>query len=469
MKIQFAKITQINSGLWLVVFALLLASPSARAQTVVSGNISGTWTPAGNPYIVVDDCTVPLGQTLTIQPGVVVWIGSNVTVTANGSIYAVGTPGQRISIQSPTPSQYWSNIVVNYNGGTSRFDYCDFRNGYRALYLRVYNVDAAMHTEVVNCTFSNCPDAAVYGESEGAFVGCPYNCTGTHPVLDPLIKNCVFADCGDACRFRVFGNSYVTCCPGFLHVGPGGASPRIIGNIFLNISGTALNLTTGPNSSSSPVEFNNNTLVNCRVGVDTQDPWDAGVQSSIFAGCSNAVMRSGSLSGIVGYNDFYQNATNFTGYPATYGSPIIVNRNGTSSDLVFNIFQNPLFVAANDFHLSASSTCIDAGVGDPANFDSCFPPSLGSVTNDIGAYGGPNGCEWIAPPSTNIFTVALAQYYGVTINPPTNGHYRLEYTPAVGNTNDWTQLTNLTLSTTPFTYYDPVAFGPRFYRAVLLP
>jgi hypothetical protein len=43
--------------------------------TTVSGNIFGTWTPAGNPYIVVDNCTVQSGTSLTIEPGVIVELG----------------------------------------------------------------------------------------------------------------------------------------------------------------------------------------------------------------------------------------------------------------------------------------------------------------------------------------------------------------------------------------------------------
>jgi hypothetical protein len=60
---------------------------------------------------------------------------------------------------------------------------------------------------------------------------------------------------------------------------------------------------------------------------------------------------------------------------------------------------------------------------------------------------------------------------GVTINPTTPGRYRLEYTPTLGSTNIWTQLTNVVLLTTPWTYidWDYPAVGQRFYRGVLLP
>lgn len=381
-----------NRLLWLcMVFGLV---STACAQTLVSGNISGTWTPAGNPYIAVDNCTVPSGQTLTIQPGVVFWIGENRSVTVNGSIQAVGTPSQRITIQAPVASQYWSNIVLNYSGRTNRFKYCDFQNGNRALFLRVYAVSETMYAEIMNCTFSNCPNAAIYGESEGE----AYNSFGTiyelNPVLSPQIKNCVFADCGDGCRFYIFGHHFIG--GGIeVFVGFGKAAPRMIGNIFSRLSGEALDLVTGPDSTTSTVDFVNNTVVNCRGGISATTRWDAKVQSSIFVGCSNAITRQGSLSTMISYNDFYGNATNFTGYPSPYGQFILQNRNSNSCDILFNISQDPLFVASNDFHLATNSPCIDAGTPDTAFSDCCFPPSLRTQFADLGAYGGPDACNWL--------------------------------------------------------------------------
>ena len=60
-----------------------------------------------------------------------------------------------------------------------------------------------------------------------------------------------------------------------------------------------------------------------------------------------------------------------------------------------NIDQNPLFTAPDDFHLTTTSPCIDAGNPDPTHDDACFPPSLGTQRNDMGAYGGPLACGWL--------------------------------------------------------------------------
>src|SRR5205085_9369184 len=105
--------------------------------------------------------------------------------------------------------------------------------------------------------------------------------------------------------------------------------------------------------------------------------------------------KAGSLSLTTSYNDFYGNATNFTGYSPNYGQKIIPNRNGTLSDLFFNIGEDPLFVNTNDFHLATNSPCIDAGTPDWAFTDLCFPPGQGTSFPDLGAYGGPDACNWL--------------------------------------------------------------------------
>lgn len=347
----------------------------ASAQTLVSGNISGTWSPSGNPYVVTGDATVPSGQILTIQPGTIVWIGSNVTITASGgTISAIGTPTQRITFQAPVAgSYYWKTISLNDPPGTTnRFHYCDFINAQTAISVVINNNTGYLlaGAEMFNCTFSNCVSQAFYG-----------NC-GVNVGLNPIIKNCTFSGTSNGCVMIFwFG---------------GQANPNISGNIFQNLTGSAFLMTVGDGrfSGGQPM-FLNNTIVNCFGGVNATDPWNATVQDNIFYGCTNAMMLSGSLSQQVSYNDFYGNATNFTGYSGNYGPVVFVNRNGTPCDLLFNIYQNPLFTAANDFHLTTSSSCVNAGTPNSAFANMCIPPSIATNFPDLGAYGGPDACNWL--------------------------------------------------------------------------
>jgi hypothetical protein len=419
---------------------LLLGIASAtKGQTLVSGPISGTWTPAGNPYIAVDNCTVPAGQTLTIQPGVIFLIGSNLTVTANGSlIQAVGTPGQRITIKA-AGSVFWNTISLVNAPGLNQFHYCDFVSAQTAISMGVYGVNQTMPTEILNCTFSNCVSQAIYGEAQGGEACCWYYYQAW---LNPVIKNCVFSSTGNGCVIKAWGQS----------VGYGNANPEINGNVFKNLSGTAFMLTIANNSVGGQPLFINNTVINCQGGVSTTDPFDVREQDNIFIGVTNAVTVSGSLSRAVSYNDFYNNATNFTGYPGTYGTVIWVNRNGTPADVLFNIFQHPLFAGANDFHLTTNSPCIDAGTPDGAFTDMCFPPSLGTSFPDLGAYGGPDACNSldVVPvllPTVTSFSVSGSSYL-LSWGAVPRSSYQILYSlagpgsPSGPGSNDWQNLPN---------------------------
>jgi hypothetical protein len=383
-----------KSETWLVVAFVALAlgaSPTfTHAQTLVSGNISGTWSPAGNPYVVTDNCIVPSGQVLTIQPGTVVWIGENLSISASGLIQAVGTPAQRITFQAPVSTLYWNAISLTYTSGTNRFKYCDFSNANTALWMHILGGDAIFTVEIMNCNFSNCSSAGIYGEAQGNAY-CAWSCWSQFAEIDPIIKNCVFNNTGNGCHFKILG--YRT--PQYGYIGYGFANPKIMANTFENLSGTAFLMSIGDYAGGGAPTFINNTIINCGVGVDSQVPWDALVQNNIFHSSTNAVRTSGVLSRAISYNCFYENMTNFTGYPSSYGSFIIPNRNGSLCDLSFNLGQDPLFLATNDFHLQTNSPCIDAGTPNWAFTDMCFPPGQGTSYPDLGAYGGPDAANWL--------------------------------------------------------------------------
>ena len=68
--------------------------------------------------------------------------------------------------------------------------------------------------------------------------------------------------------------------------------------------------------------------------------------------------------------------------------------NPTLNWLEGNIDEDPLFIGGGDYMLIAGSPCIDAGNPFSSYYDECFPPSMGTKLDDMGAYGGPGACEW---------------------------------------------------------------------------
>src|SRR5687767_11639317 len=111
---------------------------SLHAQTSIpGGNVSGTWTLSGSPYIVTGNITVPNDSTLTIQPGVTVdfQYPSLWSMKVLGRLIAVGTGADSIRFTSTSPSPIWGGIRfenTTNNNDTSRISYCLIERGFYA-------------------------------------------------------------------------------------------------------------------------------------------------------------------------------------------------------------------------------------------------------------------------------------------------------------------------------------------------
>ena len=103
-----------------------IASPVEAATTVTGGNvINQTWTPAGSPYIIQGDVTVPAGAFLTVQAGTTVQFAtsdgqgagrntSKVELSVHGTLTVSGTLASPVNFQSQTGSSSgsWYGIII---------------------------------------------------------------------------------------------------------------------------------------------------------------------------------------------------------------------------------------------------------------------------------------------------------------------------------------------------------------------
>ncbi len=108
---------------------MLVFSFFLLAATEVSGNQSGSWTSAFNPYEMIGDITVPTGETLEIEAGVEVIVMGNYQITALGNILANGTEADTI--------RFHGNEGLNWGG--LRFE--DEVNQSELYYCRISNTD----------------------------------------------------------------------------------------------------------------------------------------------------------------------------------------------------------------------------------------------------------------------------------------------------------------------------------------
>jgi hypothetical protein len=216
----------------LFILIATLYSVAMYAQTPVPGGpISGTWTLAGSPYQVMGETTIPNGQTLTIEPGVLVeWQGSY-TMSVQGRILAIGTVSDSIRFTAADTATGWRSIQFKQTppaNDTSRFAFCAFS----------------------------------YGKAHGAF---PDNCGGAICVLEfskLVIDHCLF-DRNEA-RDTVINPGPTNPNSAGGAIALDSASPVIKNSRFTNniaVAGGAIICGMGCNASIANNEFFDNTAV----------------------------------------------------------------------------------------------------------------------------------------------------------------------------------------------------------------
>jgi len=114
--------------LMMTVVLLSIATPVV-ASTSISGGVSGTWTVSGSPYLITGDITVPAGQTLTIEPGVVVNFEGAYDLTVNGTLLAEGTASAPILFGGGHETAGWGGIRIIGASDSSRLTYVVVENG----------------------------------------------------------------------------------------------------------------------------------------------------------------------------------------------------------------------------------------------------------------------------------------------------------------------------------------------------
>lgn len=112
------KIIIIIAITWIITNLFSITIPGATY------NSDTTWTLANSPYSITGDVIVGPNATLTIEAGVVMKYSTNVELTINGRLYAVGTPTQRITFNSNALNRYWDGIIIT-NSPSTTISYCN--------------------------------------------------------------------------------------------------------------------------------------------------------------------------------------------------------------------------------------------------------------------------------------------------------------------------------------------------------
>lgn len=441
---------------WGMILGAMVVSQAYADHIFVSGDVTGTW--AVDTVFVTGEIRVPPGETLAIEPGVKVlfegWykliVDSTAALAAFGnisdSIYFMPTYWEGWPFYSG-----WFGIRFLNASNSSILNYCSLT--YASAYLESggsmenqsgggIHCNASSPT-IANCLIDHC-FADYYGggifctngsepiisnntlTANEANVGGAIYCNNSSPQIlyNTIAGNSAINGAGIACENysdpiinynAILDNSAVDVysCGGGIFLEQ--SSPNIGNN---EISGNTCHWNGGGiwcSGDSGPMLINNVINQNiCHNGGG-----GIGILGSSITFINNVISENtceGGVAGglhvwtsqVMGCNCIIWNNEPdeiLAGYNSTFDISYSDIRDTVWWPGIGNMSEDPLFVAGplSDYQLSPTSPCIDAGnpelqyndPEDPANPGFALWPALGTIRNDMGAYGGSGASGWV--------------------------------------------------------------------------
>ena len=363
------------------------------------------------------DILIEEGATLTIQPGVTILIPMSVTFNIQGNIIAEGTENDSIYF-IPYYNTHWNSINFDEtpaDADSSKFSFCVFKNSEAT----THNTSTSQGGTFYFDDFSKAKifNSAFYGNSANEGGGIYLK------LSSPTVENCTFynntADKGAAIYSYTSTFSLKNC--------------NILSN---NSDWGAIYFLGGNHSILNSIIANNDSY--CGGGLYCWDVNTLSITNCVFWGNDASHYNYGShlylefSSPIVENSIFWHPLANYSsqiyladndclphfefcniqhGISSLYGPGF---SSYPDSLFQFNIDAEPEFISPTevvgitsaaltaDWKLQSTSPCIDAGnptsiyndPADPQNPLMALYPSLGTIVNDLGAYGGPQTENW---------------------------------------------------------------------------
>jgi hypothetical protein len=424
----------------LLTISLFLCNP-LYADTIPGGDVSGIWYADSTPHYITGDITIPAGDTLIIEPGVLVNFLGDYSLTANGVLEAIGTESDSIRFFPEDTISGWQGIDIE-NGTVFTYPifYCSFQYASTALELGFFGLDA----DILHCSFRNNDRAivvapigianlqitdCVFRNNGPTTFGAAINCMdagGPVSITGCLFENNTADIDGGAIRVRtwsdstititdcVFRENYADSCGGAIYFDEcddgviierctfgdnraygvyttaGGGAIFVSSVNNLDVSYSCFYYNSSIYGGSIRQSGGGVTLDHCTFwhGAGLNEIYTGGssattldVNNCIFTHLIEAIGNDPEITLTVGYSDFHDNTDDIEDPPAGFGVLDRVNYNGDSCDVYHNIFMDPMFADTLNFdlHLTAGSPCIDAG-------DTLFALDPDSTVADMGAY-----------------------------------------------------------------------------------
>lgn len=361
--------------------------PELPAGTLIWDNeVSGIWTLAGSPYIVMGYIKIPDGHTLTIEPGVVVKFNSTKRFDVQGCLIAEGTAELPILLTAVDANVRWGGIVWDQTPLTnpnSVIKHCILEHSYAYGQETGYNCGGAIRINLVNnIDISHC--VFRYNHADKFTANNPAG--GAIAIFGSTmhIAHCIFHDNSSS-----WGGAIIIAS---------NSNPIIDNCLFYNNESTYLGGGGGAGLSwdnSSP------HFVNCTFA-DNHAVDDGGAYELEFGGATtftNCIFWGNTAD--IETNQISVLQLNPLPALNVYYSDVEDGMNGITpgfqGEYLYDMDDNPGFVGVGDhpYALISSSSCVDVGTLDPLylppdwtcpDYCLCGNPRILGLGIDMGCY-----------------------------------------------------------------------------------
>jgi len=357
-----------------------LFAESFSGTVVQPGYVSGRWVKENSPYNVFGEITIQENKELLIEPGVTIRFHGfyGFQVGENAQLRAIGAPKDSIKLCAADPLKGWSGILFENSSNDDTLKYCIITNG-KALGSNKQSNGGALiiaksSPSILHSLFKN------NTAKRGGAIYCDESSVN--------ISHCVLAK--------------------NLSQEHGGAiylyqsSPTILNTMICENEAMECGGAIFCSGQKSTPIFENVTI--------TKNMAKYGsliyLENQAFIKVKNSVLWNNTVTNPRGYVISYGSNSGESVVQVEYSDIDTTQSKWLDTSTEFerlywgegNIVQDPLFVnpAENDFSLQENSPCIDAGdpnslfndLEDDANPGYALWPSMGTLRNDMGAFGG---------------------------------------------------------------------------------
>lgn len=406
---------------------------------VFTGEVSGTWTRENSPYIIGDDVTVPENKTLTIEPGVIVYIdttygNSRINMLVRGSLIADGSESDSI-LFVPMPGQerkgVWEGIQFDppYDQGANMS--AGQRDKIKQDISEAQRNDIEQHRAILNSSSQSGSMEAAGNSNLFTLRYCRISYARTGVVLEKSeaeISNCTFSNnseygvkwqgidrdaSGILANCSIFNNDkfgvycYAECFNHYAH-----ASPQINGNkitengdggIYLYADGGSPSSWTWPGGTwdechvapkieNNVIAHNDGAAIECSSWGATATGYlsthksaaytEPEISQNLIYGNQSGIYTKSHLSGeyVLSFSDVIMDRNTFYDNPENQLHASDSTSQITAVNSIFWNYSGNSVTVENDARITAHYNCFQTAVDDTGNISS--DPHFADAFND---------------------------------------------------------------------------------------